>query len=138
LWWLGETESSLRQLERAYAAFRRRPDPEQALLAAFWLCLSYRMSLGNHAASGDLLAPPQEIMRPRILWRVLRGKRRKPPAATSQPSTRSPATPRDNELADDSAAVGQARIAHRELAGQGSCLITVARNGTANSSIRGA
>ena len=51
LWWLGETEPSLRQLERAYAAFRRRPDPEQALVAAFWLCLSYRMSLGNHAAS---------------------------------------------------------------------------------------
>ena len=51
LWWLGETERSLRQLERAYAVFRRRPDPEQALLAAFWLCLSYRMSLGNHAAS---------------------------------------------------------------------------------------
>jgi 2-polyprenyl-6-methoxyphenol hydroxylase-like FAD-dependent oxidoreductase len=26
---------------------------------------------------GDLLAPPQEVMRPRILWRVLRGNRRK-------------------------------------------------------------
>jgi ATP/maltotriose-dependent transcriptional regulator MalT len=51
LWWLGETKASLRHLERAYAAFRRRPAPEQALLAAFWLCLSYRMSLGNHAAS---------------------------------------------------------------------------------------
>ena len=51
LWWLGETEASLRHHERAYAAFRRRPDPEQALVAAFWLCLAYRMSLGNHAAS---------------------------------------------------------------------------------------
>jgi ATP/maltotriose-dependent transcriptional regulator MalT len=51
LWWLGETEPSLRHIERAYAVFRRRPDPEQALLAAFWLCLSYRMGLGNHAAS---------------------------------------------------------------------------------------
>ena len=40
---------------------------------------------------GDLLAPPQEIMRPRTLWRVLRGKRRTPAAATSAPSTRSPA-----------------------------------------------
>jgi tetratricopeptide (TPR) repeat protein len=50
LWWLGETEPSLRHLERAYAAFRRGSDAEQALLAAFWLCLSYRMSLGNHAA----------------------------------------------------------------------------------------
>jgi DNA-binding CsgD family transcriptional regulator len=50
-WWLGETEASLRHHERAYAAFRRRPDPEQALFAAFWLCLAYRMSLGNDAAS---------------------------------------------------------------------------------------
>ena len=50
-WWLGETESALRRWERAYAAFRRRPDPEQAVLAAFYLCLAYRMSLGNHAAS---------------------------------------------------------------------------------------
>jgi ATP/maltotriose-dependent transcriptional regulator MalT len=51
LWWLGETEASLRQWERAYAVFRRRPDPEQAVLAAFYLCLAYRMSLGNEAAS---------------------------------------------------------------------------------------
>lgn len=51
LWWLGETEATVRHHERAYAAFRRRPDPEQALLAAFWLSLTYRMSLGNHAAS---------------------------------------------------------------------------------------
>ena len=51
LWWLGETESSLRHWERAYAVFRRRPDPGQALLAAYCLCLSYRMSLGNDAAS---------------------------------------------------------------------------------------
>ena len=49
LWWLGETEDSLRHWERAYAAFRRRPDPEQAVLAAFYLSLAYRMSLGNHA-----------------------------------------------------------------------------------------
>ena len=51
LWWLGETEASLRHHERAYTEFRRRPDPERALLAAFWLCLTYRMSHGNHAAS---------------------------------------------------------------------------------------
>jgi tetratricopeptide (TPR) repeat protein len=51
LWWLGETEATVRHHECAYAAFRRRPDPKQALLAAFWLCLTYRMSLGNQAAS---------------------------------------------------------------------------------------
>jgi DNA-binding CsgD family transcriptional regulator len=50
-WWLGETRASLRHWERAYAAFRRRADPERAVLAAFYLCLAYRMSLGNHAAS---------------------------------------------------------------------------------------
>jgi ATP/maltotriose-dependent transcriptional regulator MalT len=50
-WWLGDTSSSLRYWKRAYAAFRQRPDPAQALLAAFSLCLSYRMSLGNDAAS---------------------------------------------------------------------------------------
>ena len=51
LWWLGETDESVRQLERAYAAFRRRPDPVQAALAAIYLSLTYRASLGNDAAS---------------------------------------------------------------------------------------
>jgi hypothetical protein len=41
---------------------------------------------------GDLLAPPQEIMRPRILWRVLRGNMRRAPATTTEPSTGSAAT----------------------------------------------
>lgn len=36
---------------------------------------------------GDLLAPPQEIMRPRILWRVLRGNLRRTPPPASEPST---------------------------------------------------
>jgi ATP/maltotriose-dependent transcriptional regulator MalT len=56
LWWLGETELSVRCLERAYGAFRRRPDPEQAALAAVYLCLLYRASLGNFAASRGWLA----------------------------------------------------------------------------------
>jgi DNA-binding CsgD family transcriptional regulator/Tfp pilus assembly protein PilF len=51
LWWVGETEASVRHLERAYAAFRRRPDPVQAALAAVYLSLTYRASLGNHAAA---------------------------------------------------------------------------------------
>ena len=51
LWWLGKTEPSVRPLERAYAAFRQRPHPEQAALAAVYLCLLYRASLGNLAAS---------------------------------------------------------------------------------------
>jgi 2-polyprenyl-6-methoxyphenol hydroxylase-like FAD-dependent oxidoreductase len=32
---------------------------------------------------GDLLAPPQELLRPRILWRVLHATRRRAPASTS-------------------------------------------------------
>ena len=39
LWWLGETEASLRSWEQAYAAFRRQSDHAQAVLAAFYLCL---------------------------------------------------------------------------------------------------
>lgn len=50
-WWLGETQASLRHHERAYASFHKVPDPERALVAAFWLCLTYRMSMGNWAAS---------------------------------------------------------------------------------------
>jgi ATP/maltotriose-dependent transcriptional regulator MalT len=51
LQWLGESESAIRHWERAYADFRRRRDAEQAVLAAFYLCLGYRMILGNDAAS---------------------------------------------------------------------------------------
>jgi DNA-binding CsgD family transcriptional regulator len=56
LWWLGETGASVRHLERAYAAFHRRPDPPGAALAAIYLSLTYRASLGNHAASQGWLA----------------------------------------------------------------------------------
>ncbi len=56
LWWLGGTEGSVRCLERAYAAFRRRPDPAQAVLTAVSLCLTYLASLGNQAASRGWLA----------------------------------------------------------------------------------
>jgi 2-polyprenyl-6-methoxyphenol hydroxylase-like FAD-dependent oxidoreductase len=35
---------------------------------------------------GDLLAPPQEIMRPRILWRVLRGNLHRAPVTKTDPA----------------------------------------------------
>jgi 2-polyprenyl-6-methoxyphenol hydroxylase-like FAD-dependent oxidoreductase len=35
---------------------------------------------------GDLLAPPREIMRPGILWRVLRGNLRRAPTTVPEPS----------------------------------------------------
>ena len=54
LWWLGETEASVRHLERSYVAFRRRPDPAHAVLAAVNLCLTYLASLGNHAAAARM------------------------------------------------------------------------------------
>jgi DNA-binding CsgD family transcriptional regulator/tetratricopeptide (TPR) repeat protein len=51
LQWLGDCQAAIRHWERAYADFRRRRDAEQAVLAAFYLCLGYRMILGNDAAS---------------------------------------------------------------------------------------
>jgi DNA-binding CsgD family transcriptional regulator len=51
LWWLGDVESAVRCRERAYAEFRRRPDPLQAAIVAMRLCLTYRANLGNRAAS---------------------------------------------------------------------------------------
>ncbi|HET9242806.1 MAG TPA: LuxR C-terminal-related transcriptional regulator [Gaiella sp.] len=51
LQWLGDSESAIRHWERAYADFRRRRDAQQSVLAAFYLCLGYRMILGNGVAS---------------------------------------------------------------------------------------
>lgn len=56
LWWLGETHASVRSLERAYAASRRRASPAEAVLAAVHLCLTYHASLGNRAAARGWLA----------------------------------------------------------------------------------
>jgi DNA-binding NarL/FixJ family response regulator len=67
LWWLGDTGESVRQLERAYAAFRRRPDPAQAALAAIYLCLTYRASLGNDAASRGWLGRAARLVEEREL-----------------------------------------------------------------------
>ena len=46
LQWLGDSAAAIRYWERAYADFRRRREAEQAVLAAFYLCLGYRMILG--------------------------------------------------------------------------------------------
>jgi DNA-binding CsgD family transcriptional regulator/predicted negative regulator of RcsB-dependent stress response len=54
-WWLGETREALRCWERAYVAFEADGDHAQAVLAAFYLCLSIRMSLGNDAAANGWL-----------------------------------------------------------------------------------
>jgi DNA-binding CsgD family transcriptional regulator len=56
LWWLEEIEASLRCRERAYAEFRRRPDPLQAAIVALQLCPHYGANLGNEAAARGWLA----------------------------------------------------------------------------------
>jgi DNA-binding CsgD family transcriptional regulator len=62
LWWLGEIHESAAYRERAYAEFRRRPDPVQAAECALVLCIHYRANLGNAAASGGWLARATRIV----------------------------------------------------------------------------
>ena len=50
-WWLGESELSIRAGERAYALFRRRPDPATAAFTAIGLYFVQRVSMGNVAVS---------------------------------------------------------------------------------------
>ncbi|HEX6206916.1 MAG TPA: response regulator transcription factor [Actinomycetota bacterium] len=52
LWWLGEIQDAVSFRERAYAAFRRRPDPVSAALVAVRLCVDHRANFGNPTASG--------------------------------------------------------------------------------------
>jgi DNA-binding CsgD family transcriptional regulator/tetratricopeptide (TPR) repeat protein len=54
-WWEGDVTGSLACWERAHAAFRRAGDDAQAVIAAFYLCLSFRMSLGNKVAANGWL-----------------------------------------------------------------------------------
>jgi tetratricopeptide (TPR) repeat protein len=50
-WWSGDTDEALRSWQRAYRAFRQQADPGQAVISAVYLCLAFRMSLGNDAAA---------------------------------------------------------------------------------------
>ena len=56
LWWLGEIQEAVGNRERAYAAFRRRPDPMNAALIAVRLCVDHRANFGNPTASAGWLA----------------------------------------------------------------------------------
>ena len=51
LWWLDETEASLRYRERAYSAFRNRPDPFHAAATALQLAAHYGGNLGDVPAA---------------------------------------------------------------------------------------
>lgn len=55
-WWIGEIRGSVRCLEQAYAAFRRRSDPVQAANAALEFCFLYHENLGNQAAADGWMA----------------------------------------------------------------------------------
>ncbi len=63
LWWLGETDDAVEHIERAYAAFRRRPDPAQAAAAAVGLYFLNRISLGNRAIARGWLSEVTNLRR---------------------------------------------------------------------------
>lgn len=62
LYWLAEIEAAVRTLERAHAAFRRRPDPAQAAFIAIELSLYYAASLGNLAAAQGWLGRASRLV----------------------------------------------------------------------------
>jgi tetratricopeptide (TPR) repeat protein len=62
LWWLGETRASVDLYQRAYARFRRDGDRRRAGLTAIWLCITYRSSFGNYAASGGWIARAERLL----------------------------------------------------------------------------
>ena len=76
LLWLGETDETVRLQERAYAGFRRRPDPVNAAIAAMNLFFLHRVSLGNVAASRGWLGRLERLVEAHDLeplrgWAVL-------------------------------------------------------------------
>ena len=62
LWWLGETRESVACRERAYANFRRRPDPLEAASIALGLCVHYSANMANRAASAGWLARARRLV----------------------------------------------------------------------------
>ena len=55
-WWLGQPRDALREWERSFAACRRSGDTAGAVLAAVYLCLGQRMSMGNEALAAGWLS----------------------------------------------------------------------------------
>ncbi|MFN2525812.1 MAG: LuxR C-terminal-related transcriptional regulator [Actinomycetota bacterium] len=62
LWWLGETHDSVAFRERAYAEFRRRPEPVQATNIALGLCVHYQANMANKAVSAGWLARAKRLV----------------------------------------------------------------------------
>jgi DNA-binding CsgD family transcriptional regulator len=61
-WWLGETRAAVRAWQRGYVAYRREGRLDRATMTAFYLCLAYRMSLGNEAAARGWLARAERLV----------------------------------------------------------------------------
>jgi DNA-binding CsgD family transcriptional regulator len=62
LWWLGETRRSVEFHQRAYVAFRRAGDAEQAAWAAMWLGLTYGSDFGNTAAFNGWIERAERVL----------------------------------------------------------------------------
>lgn len=64
LWWLGESESSLAWCTKAYAAFRREGDDEQAARCAIWLAITYKANFANFAAANGWIGRADRLLAP--------------------------------------------------------------------------
>lgn len=62
LWWLGDLDEAVARWEQAYAAFRRRPDPVEAVQIALRLCFDYRAHVGNPAAASGWLGRARRLV----------------------------------------------------------------------------
>jgi DNA-binding CsgD family transcriptional regulator len=62
MWWLRDPQAAIRFQERAYHAFLRDGDCEQAFVSAMYLCLGYDMTYGNNSASRGWLAKAARVV----------------------------------------------------------------------------
>ncbi|MGH2640478.1 MAG: tetratricopeptide repeat protein, partial [Actinomycetota bacterium] len=62
LWWLGETQASVDCRERAYAGFRRLPDPVRAANLALGLSIHYEANVGNPSAAAGWLRRAKRLV----------------------------------------------------------------------------
>jgi DNA-binding CsgD family transcriptional regulator/tetratricopeptide (TPR) repeat protein len=60
--WLGETVAALRYWKRAYVVLRRAARHQEAAFAAIYMCLAYRMSIGNDVAARGWLGRATRIV----------------------------------------------------------------------------
>lgn len=120
LWWLGETQDSIDYRERAYAEFRRRPDPVEAATIALVLSVHYQANVGNPAASAGWLARATRLVEEFGLedfrgWLLLFEA-----AAAEDPATGEKLARETKELAGEA---GDLDLELCALAQVGSCLI---------------